>query len=203
MWRNTHNNTTPCTIWFQVTLADTDLNIQGIQVKYHTCGNPSIPATESKLWVWARWHYLFSAPVYMLLRGAVGCVTTNMTKDFNGTIIWLTSQVVINWSKYRPGLPRSQWIVDSHPVDISTFFPRPLAVSMHTLRANNLPAASAVKRSCVIVYVILSFISSPPSSDVSLTPWPQMATKRHKKDIWEAQSSCHGFMVQVTQITMW
>ena len=34
VWRNTHNNTEPIAIWFPATLTDTDLNIQGIQVKY-------------------------------------------------------------------------------------------------------------------------------------------------------------------------
>ena len=32
VWRNTPNNTKPNAIWFPITLTDTDLNIQGIQV---------------------------------------------------------------------------------------------------------------------------------------------------------------------------
>ena len=71
VWRNTHNNTEPNSIWFPATLTDTDLNIQGIQVKYRTNGNCNIPATESTLWG-TKWCYLFSAQVCMLRRGAFG-----------------------------------------------------------------------------------------------------------------------------------
>ena len=60
VWHNTHYNTKPNTIWFRVTLIDTDVNYQGIQVKY-TYGNFNIPATE--IWLHGiRWYYLFSAP---------------------------------------------------------------------------------------------------------------------------------------------
>ena len=69
VWRKTHNNTEPNAIWFPATLTDTDLNIQGIQVKYRTNGDCNIPATESRLWG-TKWHYLFSAHVCMLRRGA-------------------------------------------------------------------------------------------------------------------------------------
>ena len=65
VWRNTHNNTAPNAIWFPTTLTDTDLNIQGIQVKYRTNGNCNIPETESRLWG-TKWYYLFSAQVGML-----------------------------------------------------------------------------------------------------------------------------------------
>ena len=82
VWRNTHNNTKSNANWFPLMLTDTDLNIQGIQVKYHTYENSNIPATESRLWG-TSWHYLFSAPVYMLRRGAFGNFST---KVFNGTI---------------------------------------------------------------------------------------------------------------------
>ena len=81
VWRNTHNSTEPNAIWFPATLTDTDLNIQGIQVKYCTNGNCNIPAIESRLWR-TRWYYLFSAQVYMLCRGAFGNL---YTKDFNWT----------------------------------------------------------------------------------------------------------------------
>ena len=57
VWRNTHNNTEPNAIWFPATLTETDLNIQGIQVKYRTIGNYNIPATESRLWG-TKWYYL-------------------------------------------------------------------------------------------------------------------------------------------------
>ena len=53
------------------TLTDTDLNIQGIQVKYRTNGNCNIPATESTLWG-TKWYHLFSAQVRILHRGAFG-----------------------------------------------------------------------------------------------------------------------------------
>ena len=53
-----------------------------MQGKYHTYGNSSITGTESRLWG-TIWNYLFSAPVYLLPRGAFGNVST---KDFNGTI---------------------------------------------------------------------------------------------------------------------
>ena len=69
VWRNTHDNTEPNAIWFPATLTDTDLNIQGIQVKYRTNGNCNIPATESRLWG-TKWCHLFSAQVRMLRRGA-------------------------------------------------------------------------------------------------------------------------------------
>ena len=81
VWRNTHNSTEPNAIWFLATLTDTDLNIQGIQVEYRTNGNCNIPATESTLWR-TRWHFMFSAQVYMLRRGAFGNL---YTKDFNWT----------------------------------------------------------------------------------------------------------------------
>ena len=71
VWRNTHNNTELNAIWFPATLTDTDLNIQGIQVKYRTNGNCNIPATESRLWG-TKWYCLFSAQVCMLRRGAFG-----------------------------------------------------------------------------------------------------------------------------------
>ena len=69
VWHNTHNNTEPNAIWFPATLTDTDMNIQGIKVKYCTNGNSNIPATESRLWG-TKWYYLFSAQVHMLRRGA-------------------------------------------------------------------------------------------------------------------------------------
>ena len=69
VWRNTHDNTEPNAIWFPATLTDTDLNIQGIRVKYRTNGNCNIPATESRLWG-TKWYHLFSAQVRMLRRGA-------------------------------------------------------------------------------------------------------------------------------------
>ena len=71
VWRNTHDNTEPNAIWFPATLTDTDLNIQGIQVKYRTIGNCNIPATESRLWG-TKWYHLFSAQIRMLRRGAFG-----------------------------------------------------------------------------------------------------------------------------------
>ena len=69
VWRNMHNNMEPNAIWFLATLTDTDLNIQGIQVKYHTNWNCNIPATESRLWG-TKLYYLFSAQVCMLRRRA-------------------------------------------------------------------------------------------------------------------------------------
>ena len=63
--RNTHNNREPNAIWFPATLTDTDLNIQGIQVKYRMNRNCNIPATENRLWG-TKWCYLFSAQVRML-----------------------------------------------------------------------------------------------------------------------------------------
>ena len=81
VWRNTHNNTEPNAIWFPATLTDTNLNIQGIQVKYRTNGNCNIPATESRLWE-TKWYYLFSAQVRMLRRGAFGNFYTTI---FNWT----------------------------------------------------------------------------------------------------------------------
>ena len=82
VWRNTRNNTEPNAIWFPVTLTDTDLNIQGIQVKYRTNGNCNIPAKESRLWG-TKWYYLFSAYVCMLRRGGFGFLSTTI---FNGTL---------------------------------------------------------------------------------------------------------------------
>ena len=69
VWRNTHNNTEANAIWFPATLIDTDLNIQGIEVKYLAHGNCNIPATESRLWG-TKWYYLFSAQICILRRGA-------------------------------------------------------------------------------------------------------------------------------------
>ena len=71
VWRNMHDNTEPNAIWFPATLTDTDLNIQGIQVKYRTIGDCNIPATESRLWG-TKWYHLFSTQVRMLRRGAFG-----------------------------------------------------------------------------------------------------------------------------------
>ena len=65
VWRNTEPNA----IWFPATLTGTDLNIQGIRVKYRTNGNCNVPATESRLWG-TKWYYLFSAQIRMLRRGA-------------------------------------------------------------------------------------------------------------------------------------
>ena len=81
VWRNTHNNTEPSAIWFPAMLTDTDLNIQGIQVKYRTDGNCNIPATESRLWG-TKWYYLFSDQVRMLRHGAFGIFYTTI---FNWT----------------------------------------------------------------------------------------------------------------------
>ena len=75
VWPNTHNNTEPSAIWLPATLTDTDLNIQGIQVKYHTNGNCNIPATESRLWG-TKWYYLFSAQVCMLRHRAFRIFST-------------------------------------------------------------------------------------------------------------------------------
>ena len=69
VWRNTHGNTEPNAIWFPATLTDTDLNIQGIQVKYRTNGNCNIPVTENRLWG-TKWYHLFSGQVRMLRHGA-------------------------------------------------------------------------------------------------------------------------------------
>ena len=69
LWRTTQNNTEPNSIWFPAMLTDTDLNIQGIQVKYYKNGNWTILATESRLWG-TKWYYLFSAQVRMLRRWA-------------------------------------------------------------------------------------------------------------------------------------
>ena len=82
VWRNTHDNTEPNAIWFPAKLTDTDLNIQGIQVKYRTNGNCNIPATENRLWG-TKWYHLFSAQVRMLRRGAFGIFHTTI---FNWTI---------------------------------------------------------------------------------------------------------------------
>ena len=81
VWRNTHDNSEPNTIWFPATLTDTDLNIQGIQVKHRTIGNCNIPAKESRLWG-TKWYHLFSAQVRMLRRGALGIFYTTI---FNWT----------------------------------------------------------------------------------------------------------------------
>ena len=81
VWRNTHDNTEPNAICFPATLTDTDLNIQGIQVKYRTNGNCNIPATESRLWR-TKWYHLFSAQVRMLRGGAFGLFYTTI---FNWT----------------------------------------------------------------------------------------------------------------------
>ena len=81
VWRNTHNNTESNAIWFPATLTDTNLNIQGIQVKYLMNGNCNIPAAESRLWG-TKWYYLFSAQVHMLRRGALGIFYTTI---FNWT----------------------------------------------------------------------------------------------------------------------
>ena len=81
VWRNTHDNIEPDAIWFPATLTGTDLNIQGIQVKYRTNGNCNIPATESRLWG-TKWYHLFSAHVRMLRRGAFGIFYTTI---FNWT----------------------------------------------------------------------------------------------------------------------
>ena len=59
-------------------------------------GNFDIPATECTL-CGTRWCYLFSAPVYMLRRGAFGNLST---KDFNGTI---------RSASFR-GLPSIMWV---------------------------------------------------------------------------------------------
>ena len=86
VWRNTHNNTEPNAFWLPATLTDTDLNIQGILVKYRTNGNCNIPATESRLWG-TKWYFLFSAHVRMLRRGAFRIFHTTI---FNRTLFkWL------------------------------------------------------------------------------------------------------------------
>ena len=81
MWRNKHNNTGPNAIWFPDTLNETNLNNQGIQVKYRTNVNCYIPWTESRLWG-TKWYYLISAPIRMLRRGAFGIFYTTI---FNWT----------------------------------------------------------------------------------------------------------------------
>ena len=81
VWRNMHDNTEPNAIWLPATLTDTDLNNQGIQVKYRTNGNCNIPATESRLWG-TKWYHLFSAQDCMLRRGAFGFFYTTI---FNWT----------------------------------------------------------------------------------------------------------------------
>ena len=81
VWRNMHDNTEPNAIWLPATLTDTDLNNQGIQVKYRKNGNCNIPATESRQWG-TKWYHLFSAQVCMLRRGAFGIFYTTI---FNWT----------------------------------------------------------------------------------------------------------------------
>ena len=81
VWRNTHNNTEPNTIWFLASLTDTDLNIKGIQAKYRVNGKCNIPATESTLWG-TKWYYLFSTQVCMLRREAFWIFSTTI---FNST----------------------------------------------------------------------------------------------------------------------
>ena len=88
VWRNTHDNTESNTIWFPATLTDTDLNIQGIRVKYRTNGNCNVPATESRLWG-TKWYHLFSAQVRMLRRGAFRIFYTTI---FNWTFKRLQSR---------------------------------------------------------------------------------------------------------------
>ena len=67
--------TEPNAIGFLATLTDTDLNIQGIQVKCLTNGNCDIPATDSRLWG-TKWYYLLSAQVCMLHHGAFRIFST-------------------------------------------------------------------------------------------------------------------------------
>ena len=62
-WRNTHNNTEPNAIWFPATLTDTEMNIQGVQVKYRTNGNCNIPAAESRL-RGTKWYYSCLVPKF-------------------------------------------------------------------------------------------------------------------------------------------
>ena len=77
MWRNAHYNTEPNAIWFPAMLTDTDLNIQGIHVKYRTNGHCNIQATESRIWG-TKWYYLLSAQVCMLRRRVFGIFFTTI-----------------------------------------------------------------------------------------------------------------------------
>ena len=112
VWRNTHNNTEPNAIWFLATLTDTDLNIQGIKVKYRTNGNCNIPATESRLWG-TKWYYLFSAQVRMLRCGAFGILYTTI---FNWTFKNCVSRRGFSKGYWWPGSLRRQDII-SHDID--------------------------------------------------------------------------------------
>ena len=114
VWRNTHNNAEPNAFWLPATLTDTDLNIQGILVKYRTNWKCNIPATESRLWG-TKWYFLFSAHVRMLRRGAFRIFHTTIFNwtFFKGLLLhhlsydfwWLLGQMQTGESLY--GTPNS------------------------------------------------------------------------------------------------
>ena len=123
VWCNTHNNTEPNSIWFPATLTDTDLNIQGIQVKYRTNGNYNIPGTESRLWG-TKWYYLFSAQLRMLHHGAFGIFYTKIfnwtfkncfsrrgsSKGYWRTWPWIVASCTIWNIIWHLGIPEDNWV---------------------------------------------------------------------------------------------
>ena len=67
---------------------------------------------------------------------------------------WLTSPIVIGWSKYGLGMPRvtvhygTMWLVS-----ISIVFQRPLAVPLHIPNNRQMPAIRAVQGDCENIYL--------------------------------------------------
>ena len=121
VWRNTHNNMEPNAVWFLATLTDTDLNIQGILVKYCTNGNSNIPATESRLWG-TKWYNLFSSQVRMLRRGAFWIFIQWFSIERLRTAspcavlqrarvkgVWRFGQARVSWTFPRPHCIWQQW----------------------------------------------------------------------------------------------
>ena len=134
VWRNTHDNTEPNAIWFPATLTDTDLNIQGIQVKYRTIGNCNIPATESRLWG-TKWYHLFSAHVRMLRRGAFGIFYTT----------------IFNWT-FKNCVSSRGSSKGYHPTQVGDMHPRPVTwPNLSNLRSENFI-------NIMIEYVLLTHI---------------------------------------------
>ena len=85
----------------------TDLNIQGIRVKYRTNGNCNISATESRLW-WTKWYHLFSDQVRMLRRGAFGIFYTTISIEHSRTAspVAVLQRATLQWYQIYPRITK-------------------------------------------------------------------------------------------------
>ena len=109
---------------------------------------------------------------------------------------WLASPSVIDWFKYRLGLPSAPLHYGlTWPVGILTVFQTPVTVPLHSHNGRQMPAVSAVQGDCKRVYSPCMLLHLQPVHSPIYYIWLSKSLANERRcycsGSLEPESSCH------------